>query len=120
MTDAEKIKLIRSALQKSQRELARDLGVTQPTLSNIEHGKMNASLVVLRKLHEKYKLNLDWFHNERGEMFREPVNNFSMLKGSNKDEIIRLLKEQNFLQKKLIESLEKQIFLLKTTHGNNN
>lgn len=111
MTESEKMKLIRSALGLSQRELAAALQTSQARISAIERGLQPASRRFIDLLQSKYRLNADWFINTRGEMFGKPVT-MADIAGDDKDEIIRLLKEQNLILSELLKDKEKLIQLL--------
>ena len=93
MTEGQKLKLVRSALKMSQHELSRKLGTSQAIISACELDKQPVSRKLLDNLQQKYSLNLDWFINTRGEMFGKAIP-LTALEGDDKDEIIRLLKDQ--------------------------
>lgn len=122
MTDGEKFKLLRSALGYSQRELAAKLTTSQAVISAIELDKNPVSRRILMLLEEKFRLNTDWFINERGEMFGKPVA-MTTITGDNKDEIIRILKEQILQLQVIINDKSRIIRLLEdrllTTNDSN-
>lgn len=111
MTEGDKLKLVRTALGLSGREFAKELGTSQGIISGIETGNQLTSRRLLELMRDKFSLNLDWFLNERGEMFGKPVP-MTQITGSNKDEIIRLLKEQILQLRTIVEDKEKIIKLL--------
>lgn len=112
--ESDRFRMVRTALGLSQRELAKQLGTSQAIISAIELGKTPVSRKILDLLQKKHSLNIDWFINARGEMFGTPPDSFTKIEGDDKDEIIRLLKEQNFILRQQIKDKERIITLLKS------
>lgn len=119
MTDSDKLKMVLKALRLSQRQMAKELNVSQASLSDVIRDIKPTSRKLLNLLTDHYGLNQDWFLNTRGEMFSKPVTNFTTLEGDDKDEIIRLLKEQVFILQQQVEDKQKIIDLLSTTRTEN-
>jgi len=115
MTEAQRLAAIRSALNLSQREMAKEIGTSQAIISQIERGELVASRNILDRLQEKYNVNLDWYLNQRGSMFGKPDTDLSTLAGDDKEEIIRLLKDQNFQLIQQLKDKERIIRLLEDT-----
>ena len=65
----EKIKLIRETLGLSQEKFSEKMGMKQRTLSYIESGVYNINYKFLKHLISHYNVNIDWFFNDRGQMF---------------------------------------------------
>ena len=59
----------RSAIGKTQARLARELGVYQSTITNIEGGKVYPRLSYLVQLFQSYNLDINWLVLGIGEMF---------------------------------------------------
>ncbi|MDD3008869.1 MAG: helix-turn-helix transcriptional regulator [Arcobacter sp.] len=68
-----KVKLIREALGLSQEKFAEKIGIKQRTLSYIESGTYNINYQFLRHLIQSYGVNIDWFFNDRGELFEKNI-----------------------------------------------
>ena len=120
MTEAQRLAAIRSALNLSQREMAKEIGTSQAIISQIERGELVASRNILDRLQEKYNVNLDWYLNQRGSMFGKPTTDLSNLAGDDKDEIIRLLKDQNYQLLQQLNDKERIIRLLEGSSGTEN
>ncbi len=69
----EKVKLIREALGLSQEKFVEKIGIKQRTLSYIESGTYSINYQFLRHLIQSYGVNIDWFFNDRGEMFEKNI-----------------------------------------------
>lgn len=114
MTESEKFIAVRTALGFSQRGLSNELGTSQAIISAVETGKKSVSRKHLELLQKRFKLNTDWFLNGRGEMFGKAVD-ISTITGTDKDEIIRILKEQNHILMLQLKDKERIIRLLEKT-----
>lgn len=115
MTEAQRLAAIRSALNLSQREMAKEIGTSQAIISQIERGELVTSRNILDRLQEMYNVNLDWYLNKRGSMFGKPETDLSSLAGDDKDEIIRLLKDQNYQLIQQLKDKERIIRLMEDT-----
>ena len=73
----ERIQSIEDRLGLSQLNFARQLGVSQSFLSQVEAGKRKPSFELLFSLHTRFKVELPWVLTGTGEMFsqrgREPA-----------------------------------------------
>lgn len=62
-----RIKLLRRDRHLTQCQLAEILGVTQPTLSDIERGRIGASTKIIKRLSDKLGISIDWIlHGKSG------------------------------------------------------
>ncbi len=102
INENEQLRLIRKALNYSQKDFADSLGLTQGGYSDIERGKNGISKPVKLMLINVHKVNLSFLENNRGEMFYietppdqpEAVSSTSDPNDSSdtKDRVIELLK----------------------------
>ena len=99
-----KIKQIREIHKLNQSEFAERLGVTQKIISNLESGKNEPSLQLIKNLTITFNISIIWLMNENEENFDEMLNKVDniYLKSrqiiKNKygyDEVINFLKEFN-------------------------
>ncbi|MCX6578620.1 MAG: helix-turn-helix transcriptional regulator [Candidatus Aminicenantes bacterium] len=67
-----RIKQIRTALHFQQKEFAVRVGVSGPTLSEIENGKYKPGFDFLEKLSQDFEVNLHYVFFGEGEMFLGP------------------------------------------------
>lgn len=64
---SKRIKSLRKDRRLTQRQLAEILEVTQPTLSDIERGRIGASTRIIKRLSEKLDISIDWIlHGKNG------------------------------------------------------
>ena len=68
---ASRIKAIREALQLTQRELARRLNISGPSLSEFENGKHAPNFDFIYNIHREFNVNLYYLLYGQGEMFEE-------------------------------------------------
>lgn len=78
---SDKLKMVRTQLNYSQKDFAASLGIKQGTLSDIERGRISVSPKVAATLFEKHNVNKGWFYTGEGDLFI--VKNY-ILKGRNK------------------------------------
>lgn len=101
---SDKIKLLRSAQNLNQTQLAELVGITQPFLSDIEKGKRKPSIEVLQKLCDALGCSADYLlslpHSD-GAGMKE-----TSLPGSLTPEIIRLVRERNITEDDLRTALK--------------
>lgn len=64
-----RIKLIREALQLSQREFGEKLGVSRDVISNIEYGRVKPKELLVRHICDLYGVNEFWIQTGNGSMF---------------------------------------------------
>lgn len=68
-----RLKLVREALNFSQKDFAKELGVSAPSLSEVETGRNRPGIELLIKLSKNYNVNLYYVLLGKGEMFVNPV-----------------------------------------------
>lgn len=66
-----RIKIVREALNLSQREFGEKLGVSRDVISNIEYGRVQPKKLLLQHMCQQYKVNEHWLETGEGEMFDE-------------------------------------------------
>lgn len=86
-----RIKKIRRLLNKSQEELALDLGLTKQAISNIENSKSLPSISILSKLLVNFNVNLNYLIGGIDGCFVADDKNFSELKKSLMKEVEEFL-----------------------------
>lgn len=64
-----RIKMIREALQMSQREFGEKLGVSRDVISNIEYDRVQPKELLVKHLCDLYSVNEQWIKTGEGEMF---------------------------------------------------
>jgi len=70
MSINERIKVLREKLDISQSEFAKKIGITQPSLSDIEKGKTkNIDERTIKLICVEFNVNEEWLRNGIGEMF---------------------------------------------------
>ena len=69
----ERIKLLRTSLDKSQEEFGRILGLSKSGVSEIEAGRRNVTdqHIIMLKNCSEFNLNEEWLRTGKGEMFLE-------------------------------------------------
>ena len=67
----EKLKIIRKKLPATQEEMAKLLDVSYRTYTSYERDENNPPYSMLVILCKKYKINLNWFVADEGDMFNE-------------------------------------------------
>lgn len=67
----ERIKELRAELNLSQALFVENLGITTSALSAYENGTKNPSVLVARKIADKYKVSMDWLCGLSERMFRD-------------------------------------------------
>ena len=90
-TIGERVKKIRKLLNKSQEELAVDLGLTKQAISNIENSKSMPSVTMLSKLLLNFDVNLNYLIGAKGGYFTTNQDDFSKLKSSLMKEVEEFL-----------------------------
>ena len=68
-----RFKDLRKALNKSQEDMGKILGLSKSGVSNIENGQRNVTeqhFIMLKNWHEK-SINIDWLRTGEGEMFND-------------------------------------------------
>jgi transcriptional regulator with XRE-family HTH domain len=64
-----RFKQFREALNKTQAQMADELGIYQSTITNIEVGKTFPGIKYIHYFHKEYNLNDNWLLNNSGELF---------------------------------------------------
>lgn len=64
-----RIRIVREALNLSQREFGERLGVSRDVISNIEYGRVQPRKLLLQHMCQQYKVNEHWLETGEGEMF---------------------------------------------------
>jgi transcriptional regulator with XRE-family HTH domain len=112
MTDkndvANRLKLIREALNFAQKDFAGKLGISAPSLSEIETGRNRPGIELLIKLSKNFKVNLYYVLLGKGEMFVNPVMDYFM---QVKDYAVNVEDVRGFLEV-FSKSKEIQYFIL--------
>lgn len=73
-TVGERIKEAREALKVSPAEFAREIGIKQPTLWDLENGETkNPAAETLQRMHERYGINRDYIMRGRGPKILESI-----------------------------------------------
>lgn len=68
-----RIKMVREALQLSQREFGERLGVSRDVISNMEYGRVQPKKLLLKHICDLYGVNEGWLDTGEGPMFdKEP------------------------------------------------
>ena len=73
MANNERFKILRETIGVTQEELANSIGVAPSFISGIERNKKDISRNLLKKLLDKYKININWLLSGEGEMFLSSV-----------------------------------------------
>lgn len=117
MTDPEKMRLIMKSLNMTQKEIAEKSGLTQSLISDVVTGKRKATYHIINSIGKATGLNQDWWFNQRGKIFTDRDASFTKPIDISKDELIRILSEQNETLKARIRDQQKIIQLME---GKNN
>ena len=88
---AQRFKKIRKLLNKSQDELAGDLGLTKQTISNIENSKSLPGINSLSKLILNFDVNANYIISGKGAYFVSNEADFTRLKSSLMKEVEEFL-----------------------------
>lgn len=67
----ERLKQIRKALNLSQEEFGKHLGVTKASISRLEAGINNVTDQMTKSICREYNIDFHWFTTGEGEMFAE-------------------------------------------------
>lgn|GEM_PF-2930363 len=66
-----RLRIIRKALNKTQKEFAEALDTVQGVISDIENGRKQLSRALITSIVEKFNIDATWLITGEGEMFRE-------------------------------------------------
>jgi phage repressor protein C with HTH and peptisase S24 domain len=76
----ERIRLLRQALNLTQRDFASKIGIGEKTLRNYESGKFTPKEAVLKTIEQTFSVNPEWLRHGKGEMFLpKPKSNLEFL-----------------------------------------
>lgn len=94
-----KLKEIRTALSATQEQMAENMGVAYRTYVSYERNENNPSFSMLTTLCNKYKINLNWFIADNGEMF-VPENKSigDIIKSLLHKEVLQILNNEGFIK----------------------
>lgn len=81
----ERLKEIRKIANKTQKDFASELGVSERNYKNYEYGNSFPSEELLKEISYQYNVNLTWLLTGRGEIFEEKND----LKRNNNKEIVK-------------------------------
>jgi len=68
MTIGDRIKIVREAKEKSQRDFASSIKISQPALAMFENGQREPKPIHIEQICSKYNINEDWLQTGEGEM----------------------------------------------------
>lgn len=71
MTQGDRVKAIRKALNLSLEKFGEKLGVRKTAVSKIERGEVNLTEQMTLSICREYNVNYDWLKNEEGDMFSD-------------------------------------------------
>ena len=118
MTDGEKVKAIRKSLGMTLVDFGSRIGISNPAVSMIEHGKNGVSEVVKRSIIREFGISQEWWDTESGPMFipmseSEEVSLFlgDILKGDNdfRRRFVAVLSRLSDNEWKMLEKRAKEI-----------
>ncbi len=69
MTIYERIKFIRNKMEITQEEMAKQIGIKQSSLSDIETNRVKASERVIKDICREFRVSEEWLRTEQGSMF---------------------------------------------------
>jgi len=102
---ASKLRLMRTAQNLSQNQLASAVGITQPFLSDIESGKRRPSLEVLEKLCDVLGCSADYLLDIPQDG-GPPALEQPTLPGALTPEVLRIVRERNITENELKTALK--------------
>jgi transcriptional regulator with XRE-family HTH domain len=118
MTENERLRIIRSKLNLTQKAFSESLEIKQGSYSDVERGKAGISALLLKNLIRKYRVNPLWLCEGEGSMFvgdtsewsaAEPLE-FTDSAVGDKEGVTQLLqRQQQYIQniKEIVDFLEK-------------
>lgn len=108
----ERLKCIREELNLMQKDFAGELGISAPSLSEIETGRNRPGIELLVKLAERFNVNLYYILLGIGEMFANPVMDYFL---QAKDYAVNVEDVRKFLEI-FSKSKEMQYYILGEFH----
>lgn len=79
MTQGERIKTLRKALDLTLEKFGDRLGVTKVAISNIENGKRSVTEQMLKAICREFNVNEEWLRDGVGEMLKQRDGSFTEL-----------------------------------------
>lgn len=73
ITENQRLKIVRKALDLHQKDFAESIGLTQGGYSDIERGKNRVSARIKLYLGQFHHINMDWLETGEGEMFSASI-----------------------------------------------
>lgn len=70
-----RIKMVREALQLSQREFGENVGVSRDVISNMEYGRVRPKERLMKHICDWYGVNEEWLKTGEGAMFKADAKN---------------------------------------------
>ena len=104
----ERLKCVREELNLMQKEFAKELGISAPSLSEIETGRNRPGIELLAKLAERFNVNLYYILLGKGEIFSNPVMDYFI---QAKDYAVNVKDVRDFLEI-FSKSKEMQYYIL--------
>lgn len=97
MTIGEKIRILRQSKKLSQREMAKDLSITNPTISMWENGIRNPDTTTLSLLSKYFKVPVSYFFEDSNEITNHQVEKPSSIPDY-QQEVINLVLKLDLVQ----------------------
>ena len=72
MTEGQRVRELRKALNLTLEKFCEPLGVGKTAISNIENGNRNLTNQMIISICREYSVNETWLRTGEGEMFRQP------------------------------------------------
>ncbi len=93
----ERIRRIRDKLGLMQKDFAKELDISAPTLSDLEAGRSRPGFGILARLSERFHVNVYHVLFGRGEMFENPLLDF-LINIEEKDLGVKMADVERFLE----------------------
>lgn len=117
MSENERLKEIRKALELTQREFSETLDIKQGSYSDVERGKAGISAILLKNLIRRFRVNPLWLCEGEGDMFIESTDSKTS-SFKNQDIATKQKLARSFIEKEQsVDSLE-QTRNLELQHDN--
>jgi transcriptional regulator with XRE-family HTH domain len=100
VTQGERVKELRKALDLTLEKFGEKLGVTKVAISNIEKGNRNLTEQMAKSICREYSANYEWLTTGEGEMFVESDEEFV-------DSMLNIMNGGNETRRNLIKALLK-------------
>ena len=106
MTIGSRLKILRKKINKSQRDFAYILGISQSAYSNYEKDERSMPSDLLSKIIISYRLNSEWLINGIGDMLITPENVEKMISTTDNTLVKQARDKNNFTQQQLADILQ--------------